>query len=372
MTHVDALRPFHGDRLRLARFLSSLSLDELGEAVGASRQYIHQLETGAKEPSSEMQAALAAALRVRPGFFERGAGNQVREEDCHFRRLLTAPRSAVSQAVARGTVAELIVESLATRVRFPSVDFPDVGRPNDAYGVEAAAEQARAHWRLGLDAPVTNMTRVVENAGAVVVHFTDISEKVDALSIARRRPIIVRASAKRAAVRLRFDLAHECGHLVMHQGVTTGDRDTEAQAHRFAGAFLIPRAAFAAEFPRSRRALDWVGLYAMKLRWQVSVRALVRRAFDLALIDAAQYRTANIHLVKTGQSKVERHDDVLVPERAELLSSAVELLHARNPAAAAALLAELGLEADTFERIVGTPVPVPQPGVVIFPRAIMG
>ncbi len=229
MTHIEALRPFHGDRLRLARFLSSMSLDELGEAVAASRQYIHQLETEAKEPSQEMGAALAAALRVRPGFFEIAPGNQVREDDCHFRRLLTAPRSAISQAVARGTVAEVIVASLAKRVRLPAVDFPDVGRPDDMDGVEAAAERGRAHWRLGLDAPITNMTRVVENAGAVVVHFADISEKVEALSIARRRPIIVRASAKKAAVRLRFDLAHECGHLLMHQGVTTGDRDTEVR-----------------------------------------------------------------------------------------------------------------------------------------------
>jgi hypothetical protein len=47
------------------------------------------------------------------------------------------------------------------------------------------------------------------------------------------------------------------------------------------------------------------------------VRAIARRAFDLGLIDAAQYRTANIQLVKTGQAKEERYDDSLLAFRSD-------------------------------------------------------
>ncbi len=242
----------------------------------------------------------------------------------------------------------------------PAIDFPDRGRPDAAEGVERAAERARAHWGLGDDGPITNMTRVVENAGAVVVHFADISDRIDALSIARRRPVVVRATAKKAAVRLRFDVAHECAHLLLHQGVVTGDAPTEEQAHRFAGAFLIPRAAFAREFPRTRRLLDWPGMYRMKLRWLVSVRAIVRRAHDLGLVDAAQYRTANIHLVKTGQAKAERYDDVLEGERPEVLSSAVHLLERSHPAALPAIMDELGLRPGLIERLLGQgPIALP-------------
>ena len=59
---TDGARAFNGDKLRLARLLAGISLDELGGLVDASRQFIHQLETGAKEPTPEMIAALAAAL----------------------------------------------------------------------------------------------------------------------------------------------------------------------------------------------------------------------------------------------------------------------------------------------------------------------
>lgn len=363
----DGAWAFHGDRLRLARLLAGMSLDEVGALVAASRQFVHQLETGAKQPSREMADALAAATAVTPAFFAVPSLNPVREEDCHFRRVQSAPRGLVAQAVARGTAVEALVEALERRVRLPEVDFPDLHRPSGAEEVELVAEQARCHWGLGLDGPITNMTRVVENAGAVVVQFDDLTDRIDALSMARRRPIIVRSTAKTAAVRLRFDLAHEAAHLLMHGGIVTGDQATEGEAHRFAGAFLIPRAAFAREFPRGRRMLDWNALFAMKLRWKMSVRAIARRAYDLGLIDAAQYRTANIQLVKTGQSKAERLDDRIAAEEPELLHAAMHWMTERDPLALRRLAAELGLTPPLFARLAGVE-PGPDPaGVVLLP-----
>lgn len=359
---------FHGDRLRLARMLASLSLDELGSLVGVSRQFVHSLETNAKEPTRELREALAAALEVTPSFFASPLVHPVREEDCHFRRLATAPRTILAQAAARGTVAETIVNALDKRLKLPTVDFPEALTPGTMEDVERSAEAARLHWRLGLDAPISNMTRVVENAGAVVVHFDDISDRIDALSIARKRPLIVRSSAKSAAVRLRFDLAHEAGHLVMHQGIVTGDKGTEEQAHRFASAFLIPRHAFAKEFPRTRRILDWSGMFSMKRRWKVSVRAIARRAFDLGLIDAAQYRTANVHLVKTGQSKAEKYDDIIEAERPELLHSALTWLANRDLVGLHRMRDELGMTDPLFARATGFELPPLPSNVVAFPE----
>lgn len=362
----DRARSFHGDKLRLARLLAGLSLDELGGLVDASRQFIHRLETGAKEPTSELAAALAAALAVTPAFFATPAINPVREEDCHFRRLQSAPRGLLAQAIARGTTIETLVDALERQVRLPRIDFPEAHRPATADAVERTAEEARLNWGLGLDGPITSMTRVIENAGAVVVQFDDLTDRIDALSMARRRPIIVRSAAKTSAVRLRFDLAHEAGHLVMRQGIVTGDSVTEGEAHRFAGAFLIPRAAFAREFPRGRRTLDWTALWAMKLRWKVSVRAVARRAFDLGLIDAAQYRTANIQLVKNGQAKSERYDDQIMTEEPELLRAAIDWLVNCDATALHRLTAELGITSALFARLTGVSVPPLPENIVPF------
>ena len=348
---------FRGERLRLARLFRGLSLEELGGRVAATRQYMHQLETAARVPTPEMVEALAAALKVVPSFFARSAIVAIAPEHCHFRKQATTPQSVVQQVLARGTLLDELVAAVSVEVDLPQVDFPQIPAA-DLREVEAAAEACRRHWRLGLGGPIQSMTRVVEAAGAVVTHFPGLSERVDALSIHRPRPVIVRSAAKESVVRLRFDLAHECGHLVMHQGVETGDRETEIQAHRFASAFLLPATAFAAEFPRRAHYLDWPGLYTLKRRWGVSVRAIVRRAYDLGMIDAAQYRTANVHLARTGQAKGEAGDnDWPWPEEPELLAVALAAIEEDAPGARGTIAARLGLSPACFDDLAGVSRP---------------
>lgn len=344
-------RPFRGEQLRLARLAFGYSLDEVGEQVGTTRQFIHQLEVDAKLPSRELEIALAGALGVTPRFFSAPPRSTVRPEQCHFRKQATTPAAVTSQVLARASILDALAEELDNRLDLPKVNFPEAsaGSFDD---VEAAAEAAREHWGLGVAGPITNMMRVVENAGAIVTYFGGVSDRVDALSMDRRRPIIVRSEAKQSLCRLRFDLAHECGHLVMHKGIQTGDRLTEDQANRFASAFLLPRAPFLHMFPPSRF-LNWELIFHIKLNWKVSARAVLRRALDLGVITGSQYKTGNIHLVKTGQTKVERYDAELPMERAELLDAALDALGGSHPTAVYELANDLGLAGRMFDHLTG-------------------
>ena len=60
---------FLGEKLRLARLLNGITLKELGEAVTASRQFIHQLEGDIRQPPEDMLYALCEVLSVRRDFF---------------------------------------------------------------------------------------------------------------------------------------------------------------------------------------------------------------------------------------------------------------------------------------------------------------
>lgn len=345
---------FQAERLRLARVSLGLTLDQLGLRVGATRQYLNQLEQGIKLPTLEMSDALADALGVARHFFSLSSDIGVQPEHCNFRKQRTTPISVVSQVLARGTMLNNFVERLDRELDLPAVSFPDIP-VSSAVEIEEAAQTARDYWKLGTG-PIASMTRVVENAGAVVSFFQGVSERVDALSIDGPRPMIIRNEAKPAACRSRFDLAHETGHLIMHRGIQTGDKLTEDQANRFASAFLLPRAPFVHEFPRSRF-LDWPSIYALKLRWKVSVAAILRRAFDLRLIAADQYRTGYIHLSKTGQKKVERYDDVLQPEDSELLPAAIAALELAFPGSVGRMANEVGLEPMMFSYVSGLDLP---------------
>jgi Zn-dependent peptidase ImmA (M78 family)/DNA-binding XRE family transcriptional regulator len=351
-----------GEQLRIARLAHGHSLEEVGALVGATRQFIQQLETNARSPSEEMVDALCDVLGVTHQFLVELVPSTVRPEQCHFRGQMNRPASVTSQVLARGTLLDKFAAAIENHLSLPPVSFPDIPA-STAEEIEQAAEEARRLWGLGTTGPIISMMRVVENAGAIVTYFRDLSERVDAFSMDRRRPIIVRSSLKESLCRQRFDLAHECGHLIMHRGLQTGDRITEDQAHRFASAFLFPRGAVLREFPRGRW-IDWNALYALKKRWKVSVRALVRRGYDLNLLTPAQYRTANIHLVKSGQSKVERFDDdgTMPIEEPELLTSALAVLNDSIRGGVGAVAYEVGFSMTMLERIIGAPLPPPSPG----------
>lgn len=258
---------FHGERLRLAKVALGLSLEQLGTRVSATRQYLNQLEQGIKAPTKNMRDALADALGVGRHFFGLPADPGIRPEQCHFRKQRTTPLTIVSQVLARGTLLDGFVSRLDRELDLPKVSFPDIP-VSTLHEVEDVVNAARAHWQLGTG-PISSMMRVVENAGAVVSFFGGDAERVDALSIDTVRPMIIRSDAKQAACRLRFDLGHETGHLIMHRGVQTGDKETEDQANRFASAFLLPRSSFVHEFSRSR----FFGLDA-HLRAQVKVEGV--------------------------------------------------------------------------------------------------
>src|SRR6185312_6064885 len=107
------------------------------------------------------------------------------------------------------------------------------------------------------DGPISNVTWLLENIGAVVARTDLGAAELDGLSRwsdLLGHPCVMLASGDATACRSRFDAAHELGHLILHRAVTPAQsrdpaihRQLEQQAHRFAGAFLLPKAAFAAE-----------------------------------------------------------------------------------------------------------------------------
>ena len=84
---------------------------------------------------------------------------------------------------------------------------------------------------------------------------------------------------------MRFTLAHELGHLVMHRFPTA---DMETEANEFASALLMPASDIASAFRGRRVTLQL--LAALKPEWKVAMQALLMRATDLRFVTANQAR----------------------------------------------------------------------------------
>ena len=220
----------------------------------------------------------------------------------HFRRGSHVPDYAIDRAMAHATLFGRITSAFHNFARFSAPKVP-ASTPGDPESIERAAESFRAAIKFRVDAPIANAVRAAEAAGVFVGTFDPGAIPIQGFAYAAKTPMLM-LSTKTSWSRRRFSVMHEVGHLVMHR--TSSPEDREDHANRFAGAALIPRAAFWREFPRPiNRQFDWAALIALKQRWGLSLQAIIHRAYDLGMIDAIQYRTANIHIANYGWKTVE-------------------------------------------------------------------
>jgi len=341
--------------IRLARLFNGLSLAELGELLGRSKQYLSRVETGAEPVSAALEQDLIDQLGILPEFLRHVDPMPLTEEQCHFRKQLTTKVALRQYARARGEMLKRLVCVLDDYLDLPEYHIKEAD-PSSDESIERGAEQCRAEWGLGWG-PISNVTRVAENAGAVVMRVNGLANEVDAVSFATRRPVIALNGAGRSACRARFGVAHELGHFALHIGVLTGDRLTETQANRFASAFLLPRATFLSESHKAlkRSRLNWEGLSELKLRWGVSKSALVYRGRQLGLFTDDQVRAAYIKLKRHGEAIEEHEDADMVVETPEVVTDGLQMMQDQLGVPLSAVARKMGVQPHLLESLLGKP-----------------
>jgi Zn-dependent peptidase ImmA (M78 family) len=156
----------------------------------------------------------------------------------------------------------------------------------------------RAAWRLPLG-PVANVTASIESAGGIVLKCAFGTHQIDAAHLwLPGLPPLFFVNRDAPGDRLRWTLAHEVGHAIMHRNPTS---DVEEEANQFASEFLMP----AHEIAHQLHGLTIQQAAILKQQWKVSMAAIVRRAFDLGCITERKYRTLNMSLGAQGYKKVE-------------------------------------------------------------------
>ncbi|WP_395680502.1 helix-turn-helix domain-containing protein [Dokdonella sp.] len=355
---------FVGASLRLARLFHGLSLAELGERTGVSKQFLSRVETGSEPVSSSLEQTLAGELSVLPEFFHHVEPNPITDEQCHFRSHLTTKVALRQVARARGEVLKNFVEVVDEYVELPKYGI-DEAEPDSAEGIEKAAENFRAKYGLGVG-PLSNMLRIAENAGAIVMRVRGLAPEIDAISFATRRPLIALNDEGKSACRKRFGIAHELGHLALHIGVLTGDRLTETQANRFASALLMPRHVFMGECRMALRGarLNWPGLSALKMRWKVSKAAIIYRGRQLGVFSEDHARAGYIGLNRHGEAVHETEDASIPHEEPEVVSDSLTLMRESLGVPTAAIARQMRVQPPLLNGLLLAPEEVNSGNVV--------
>jgi Zn-dependent peptidase ImmA (M78 family) len=180
----------------------------------------------------------------------------------------------------------------SVKVHKPHV-IPQLNLDDYQGSVETIAKTVRAMWLLPRG-PVANITGAIENAGGVVIRHDFGTKSVDATSFRYAdMPPMFFVNRNIPGDRLRFTLAHELGHLLMH-GIPSPTMEDEAD--RFASEFLMP----AEDIKPALSQFSLAKAASLKPYWKVSMWALIRRARDLATISENQYRYLCMAMSATG------------------------------------------------------------------------
>ena len=271
-------------RLRLDRRLTQ---ENLAAKAGLSRVALGKIERGSVVPRAQTLDALARALAVPVGELV----TPVRPlESVRFRaRTQVHAREQILAEVSKWLDAYAGLEAnLDERLPFRFQEGMSASRSRTPI---KAAQAARRAVGLGSEEPVRDICGLLEENGVKLLLLETNRDSFFGLSVGSRDhgPAVVANTWDRISVeRWIFTAAHELGHLLLHQDEYQRDAtdlptETEREADAFASEFLMPEAAFAAE---------WDATYGHSLL----VRVLkVKRIFRVS------YKTVLYRLVESGR-----------------------------------------------------------------------
>lgn len=306
-----------------------MTMADLARVLGISRQAISSFEKGIKAPSHETLMDITKVLGFPERFFISSQSSPEIEGAVHFRSRSTATKKARMSGRVRGRWVSLILQECSKYAQLPQVSLPDLDIADfellEKADIEEIATKVRRFWQLG-DGPILNLTKLLENKGIVISHLSS-GEKVDAFSFWERdRPVVILDRSK-TAVRMRFSLAHELGHLIMHRTVEDSYLDdkqlfdlVESQADYFASCFLLPSGTFGREYYSPNIS----ALEKLKERWLVSIGAITMRAHDLNIMSDNQKVYVFRQLAPFRRK--EPLDDIIPKESPQLLNTLLKLL----------------------------------------------
>ena len=302
---------FKGQRLKEALQFRGMRMTELAKQSDISKQSLSLYANGENIPPYENVVKIANALEFPFDFFMTEDLCSTTTNNTYFRSQASASKLTQNAQELKLEYVAKLYEVLLNYVDFPERNIPpvffrgsdnllDADSDNVLEQIEFIANTARKHWMIGMG-PIDNMQYLLESNGIIVTGFRNVNEKIDAFSqrvnIQNRGTVFIVALAigEKPDVRLRFDMAHELGHILMHNWDDSNDslskdefNALEKQANIFASAFLLPRETFGKEVAPYATNVEFYR--SLRKKWGVSMQAMMFRAWRLKLITANQFQ----------------------------------------------------------------------------------
>ena len=313
----------NGARLKQARELRRWVQEDLALAAGVSQSTIARLEVGSLEPSADLLSRLAEATGFSERFLTGFDLVEIPEGSFVHYRSRRSKLTAADRAYVRSLSQLAVTLHVLLSAHFKSrrTTLPHLEGETD---IEDAVRMVRAAIGAKALEPIPRLVFHLEKAGVVCLSLPtpDLGDFDGFSAWVGSQPIII-FNGTQTAERLRMTAAHELAHLCWPSAIQGSVRTTEEAANDFASHFLLPSEGVQPELPHP---ITISGLSDLKLRWGVSIHALIVRAQRLGLVDERRYKGLLIRHKKLWPG-VEPESTSLPPERPRALSKMNEVVH---------------------------------------------
>ena len=296
---------YNNEILKLLRKSKNISQHEMCERIRISQGNYSKIEHGLIEPTEDFVEQVSLFFQVAPAFFYQDEKAYSPQNPYHRSRstLQIGDRDRV-EAIAN--IYRIHIKKLLEGVETPFNLLPISVSESDS--PDGIARLTRRNFRIP-NGPIANLTKSLEDNGIFVVSYDFKTEALDGFTIHGAKDIIplIFINSSFPGERIRFTLAHELGHLIMHQQLETEQSDEiEREANAFASEFLMP----AFDIMQDLRYINTyklnVGvLVRLKMKWKVSMNALLKRAEDLRVLTKNQTKYLWMQMSQKGLRKNE-------------------------------------------------------------------
>lgn len=353
-------------RISEAREARAMSMEDLAENIGVTRQSVSKYERGIVNPSPKMLQAISFSLGFPVEFFYKTETNSTAGSSPLFFRSKSKIANKVKSACKYQVKwTDEIKKQLEIYVDFVERDLPTIDRNYEDLTFEDIEELVlaiRKNWGLN-DDPIGDLIGLLENRGVIVTQFSTSNfcafKGIDAFSCWKDgTPYILYHSTQKSAVRTRFSILHELGHLIMHSSISEDDSAkkqivdlADMQADRFAAAFLLP----ATSFPKDIHSTSLASLKVIKQKWGAAMSAIIKRCETLKLLTENQIDYLRRQMTTQKYWHREPLDDVLTIADPEMLRDAIYLLIDNKIITKAAFINMSALPIQDLKYICGLP-----------------
>ncbi len=274
----------------------------LADAIdGLSQSNLSKYENGIDSLSDENVDRIMTYLDFPVEFLNLDIINNV--ENKHYRK--KASITATNKKQIDRSVA-LIAYCFDWMSNFLELPEYTLGEYDLEQGISPSdvARQVRRQCKLGV-APIKDICTIFEKNGVFVYPWNCAYDDFDGVSLITDNGYhLIIVNSNRSNDRIRWTLAHELGHSLMHENITlfvNENRNKEDEANEFASEFLLPESETKSAFTNIKMSQ----LHSFKTYWLTSMGAIVQRAKQLGCITNEKYKLLRIEFSRNRWNKKE-------------------------------------------------------------------